>query len=493
MSIRINNNVTAMNALRNLGTTNDGMAGSITRLSTGLRIVSAADDPAGLVISEGMRAQMKGLSQASSNTQNAINMSKTADGAMEEVQTILSDMRTLAVASANSAVIDASQLRANQNQVVSSISSIDRIATTTQWGSKRLLDGTAGVRSSVTDTNNVSSAYFGSTFDGMTIASGPITIQRTTAASQESLTTNKTFANSLSLVSAGSFVINGTTFTSNGTTDTVQDMVTAINAQASNTGVSATAVAVGANVSLKLTSVEFGADYDVDYFDTAALFSTTNHPAPTVAGTDAVATVTATVLDKTGTPTTTSVTFTGGQGDKTSGLSMTDTEGNRLIMTSSGNNGATLGSATTVGVVNTGDVQFQIGANAGQFVTFSMPDVRARNLGTSAVPGYDLSTIDLTTTAGATRAIQILDDAITTLAETRGKLGSFQKNVLESNSRALQVANENVTAAESSIRDADLAAEMTHYTKYQILQQSGTAVLAQANQLPQQVLKLLQG
>lgn len=493
MSIRINNNVTAMNALRNLDMTNTGMAGSITRLSTGLRIVSAADDPAGLVISEGMRAQIKGLTQASSNTQNAINMAKTADGAMEEVQTILSDMRALAVQSANSAVVDAAQLRANQNQIDSSISSIDRIATTTQWGTKKLLDGTAGVRSSVTDTNNLTSAYFGSTFNGMTVATGPITVQRTTPAAQESLTTNKTFASTSSLVASGSFVINGTSFTANGTTDTVQDMVTAINAQSNNTGVSASIVTSGSNVSLKLTSNEYGADYDVDYFDTTGLFSTNPHPAPTVNGADAVATVTATVLDKNGAPTTTTATFTGGQGDKTSGLLMTDPDGNKIVLTATGNNGTTLGTASTVGVVSTGDVQFQVGSQAGQVVTFSMPDVRARNLGTNAVSGYNLATIDLTTSAGATRAIQILDDAISNLAETRGKLGTFQKNVLESTSRTLQVANENVTAAESTIRDADLASEMTAYTKYQILQQSGTAVLAQANQMPSQVLKLLQG
>lgn len=493
MSLRINHNVAAINALRNLDVTNNSMSGSIGRLSTGLRIVSAADDPAGMVASENMRAQLRGLNQANSNTQNAINMAKTAEGAMEEVQTLLNDLRALAVQSANSAVVDAAQLRANQNQVESSVSTIDRIASTTQWGTKRLLDGTAGVHNNITDTTDVSSAYFGSTLNGMPVTSGPITVQRTTAATQTSLTTDKTFASGSTVLTGGSFVVNGVTFTSNGTTDTVSDLVTSINAQSSNTGVSAALVTVGANVSLKLTSMEYGSDYDVEYFDTTGVFSTTAHPAPTVAGVDAVATVSATVLDRAGNPTVTSSTFTGGKGDRSSGLLLTDPDGNKLNLTSVGNGSVGLGSATTVGVITTGDVQFQIGAMAGQAVTFSMPDIRAKNLGKDIFPGYSLADIDLTSTAGANRAIQIIDDAITGLAETRGALGSFQKNVLESNSRTLQVANENVTAAESTIRDADLAMEMTQYTKYQILQQSGTAVLAQANQIPQQVLKLLQG
>ncbi len=494
MSLKINTNVTAINALRNLDMTNTGMAGSITRLSTGLRIVSASDDPAGMVISENMRAQIKGMSQASSNTQNAINMTKTAEGAMNEVQTMLSDMRALAVQSANAAVVDSAQLAANQDEITSSISSINRIATTTQWGSKKLLDGTAGVSSSITDTDDVASAYLGSTFNSLTIASGPLTIQLTTRALQASLTTNKTFASAGTIPTAGSFVINGTTFTANGTSDTLSDLATRINAQTGNTGVNASLVSVAGSTQLKLTSTQYGADYKVDLFDTSGVLSTVPNPPNTVAGVDAVATVSATVLDRAGTPMVTTATFTGGKGDKTSGLQLTDADGNKIVLNPAGNNGnALFSSAATVGAVNTGDVQFQIGANAGQSVTFAMPNIQARNLGTNAVAGYSLADLDVTTTVGANRAIEILDDAIAQLSSTRGNLGSFQKNVLQTNASTLTVANENVTAAESTIRDADLAAEMTQYTKYQILQQSGTAMLAQANQMPNQILKLLQG
>jgi len=492
LSLRINTNVTAVNALRNLNATNDGMAGSITRLSTGLRIVSAADDPSGMVLSEGMRAQMKGLGQANSNTQNAINMAKTADGAMNEVQSLLSDLRALAVQSANSAVVDSTQLQANQSEVTSSLASINRIASSTQWGNKKLLDGTAGVRSNITDTADVASAYFGSSFNGMTIATGPVTIQRTTAGAQASITTNKTFASSSAIPTAGSFVINGTTFSTDGASTTLSDLASQINTQSTNTGVTAAIVTVGSNVQMKLSSVEYGADYKVDLVDTTGVLSTTPQPAQTVAGADAVANVTVSVMDKTGAKVPTTVQFTGGRGDRTSGLLLSDSDGNKIVLNPAGNNGATLGTASTVGVVTTGEVQFQIGANAGQSVTFAMPDVQTRNLGKLAVPGSSLADLDVTTTAGANRAIQILDDAINQVASTRGELGSFQKNVLETNSRTLSVANENITAAESTVRDADVASEMTQYTKFQILQQTGTAVLAQANQIPNQVLKLLQ-
>ncbi len=491
--MRINNNVASNAALRQLDLTNSGMAGSIGRLSTGLRIVNAGDDPSGLVMSEEMRSHIKGLNSANSNTQNAINLTKTAEGSMEEVQTLLSDLRALAVQSANAAVMDPIQLAANQNQVESALSSVDRIAASTQWGSRKLLDGTAGVRTTITDTGDVANANIGSTFNGLTIAAGPLTIQRTTAATQTSLTTNKTFATAATVVPAGSFVINGTTFTTNGTTNTLSDMATAINAQSNTTGVTASIVTVGANVSLKLTAADYGADYKVDYYDTSGVFSTTPHPAPTVAGVDAVATVTATAIDRLGATVTTTATFTGGKGDKTSGLELSDIDGNKIVLSALGNSSATLATASTVGVVSSGDVQFQVGAFAGQTVKFSMPDVRTRSLGTNASPGKTLADIDLTTASGASSAIAIIDDAITQLAKARGDLGSFQKNILESSSRTLQVHSENVTAAESTIRDADMAAEMTQYTKFQILQQSGTAVLAQANQMPQQILKLLGG
>lgn len=490
MSLRINTNLPAMTALRNLSSSNDAMSQSINRLSTGLRINSAADDPAGLIISEGMRAKLKGISQAIQNSQDAINMSKTAEGALNEVQTLLQNVRSIAVHAANSAVVDNAQLQADQGEINSTIASINRIASSTSWGQKRLLDGTAGVMANITDLTDISGSYFQSSFNGMQIANGPITVTRTTAAAQTALQTNVTYANTSSVVPAGSIVVNGYTYTSNGTSDTLAGMVAKINADSANTGVTASITTVaGPAYELKLTANEYGASYPVNFFDPKGLFHSTPNPTPTTVGVDAVATVQATVVSGT-TTSVQSVTFRGGQNPGDSGLRLTDADGNVINLTPTGNAG--LAAATGVGVITAGNVRFQIGSDASQAVAFAMPDTRASNLGTSAITGKDFSMIDVTTQAGATEAIKIIDNAVEQLASMRAKLGSFQKNFLESNVRSLNVANENLTSAESTIRDVDMAQEMTQYTKTQILQQSGMAVLAQANQAPQSILKLLQ-
>lgn len=137
--------------------------------------------------------------------------------------------------------------------------------------------------------------------------------------------------------------------------------------------------------------------------------------------------------------------------------------------------------------------QFQIGGNAGQTTNLSLGNFVASQLGGDAVTGLNMSNLDVTTSAGANDAIKVIDAAIDQVSKSRGDIGSFQRNVLESNIRALGTAKENLSATESQIRDTDVAEEMTNFTKLQILQQSGMAVLAQANQAPQAVLALLRG
>ncbi len=490
MGLRINTNVTAMSALRTLGRTNDEMTGAINRLSTGLRITSAADDPAGLIISEGMRAQIKGIEQATRNAQDAVNMAKTAEGSLDEVQKLLRDIRGIAVHAANSAVVDTAQLQADQQEIRSTIQSIQRIAESTSWGTKRLLNGTAGTMSVVTSPADIGAMYFGSMFNGSVVANGPITVQRTTQAAQTELSTDLTYATTAAVPPAGTFVVNGYSFSANGTTDTLDNLATRINAQSANTGVSASIEGTGP-YSIKLTSVEFGSDFPISYFDPAGVLSSTVNPAATVAGTDAVANVTLTVQTPSGTSTST-VTMTGGQGNKSSGLLLGDGQGNSFRLTPAGNAGAGLATATAVGSLTSGNLRFQIGPNSDQSVSFGMPDIRPNRLGTGAVTGLDLTSVDVTSQQGAVDAMAIIDNAVTQLSQMRGELGSFQKNFLESTVRTLDIARENFTAAESTIRDADIAEEMSQYTRLQILGQSGTAVLAQANQIPQQVLKLLQ-
>ncbi|MBW7929457.1 MAG: flagellin, partial [Fimbriimonadaceae bacterium] len=145
----------------------------------------------------------------------------------------------------------------------------------------------------------------------------------------------------------------------------------------------------------------------------------------------------------------------------------------------------------TVAQLNVGRTQFQIGANAGQTAGLSLGNFASSQLGSGVVSGLNLSNLDITSGAAATQAMQVIDKAIEEVSEARGSIGNFMRNTLESQVRNLGVAKENLAASESAIRDADVAEEMTKFTKLQILQQSGLAMLAQANSAPQSVLSLL--
>lgn len=491
VSVRINTNMPAANALRNLNNTNIDIAKNVGRLSTGLRINSAADDASGLVISEGMRAQIRGIGQAIMNTQDAVNMAKTAEGGMQEVQKLLLDLRAVAVHAANTAAVDNPQLQADQNNVRSALQSIDQIAQSTKWGTRKLLNGTAGTSANITSSNDVASATFTGTFANQQLASGPLTVARVTAATQTTIQTNKSYASASTVVPAGTIQINGVSITTNGTSDTVQGLVDKVNQASGATGVVAVVDTTGGTAQVKLQTVEYGSQAKLNFLDGSGITSTTVSPTPTVPGTDAVYTVTASVIGPNG-PTTATSTFTGGRGPGDSGLKLTDDAGNVMTLTALGNSSTTYTSASSVGTVTSGNIRFQVGADADQAVSFGMPDIRTTQLGTSAVTGKSLSTLDVTTQQGATDAIKIIDAAISQLTSTRGALGSFQKNFLESTMRNLGTAKENITASESAIRDLDVAGEMTDYSKNQLLQQSGIAILAQANQNPQQIMKLLQ-
>ncbi len=475
MGFSINTNMPAMTATRNLNSASTAMSKSMTRLSTGLKISSAGDDPSGLIASKRMQAQIASLGQAQSNTQDAINYAKTADGALDEVTTLLQDARTLAVASGNSATLTPDQLQANQQQMQSIIDSVSRISSTTQYGTKKLLDGSAGNQAAVTAGTKLSSISIGGSFGGAALnTSSTVTMALTTAATQATLT-SATFTNSTDAVAnAGSFTINGTTFNADATT-TAADLITKINKASDNTGV----VASFESGAIQLKSTSYGSNSKINLVDSAGVFSA-SAGASSSAGTDAVASVT--VGGKT-------ALFTGSR-NGTDGLTLSDADGNTVSLTGAGNSTF---AAAAVGQVQTGTSQFQIGANAGQTTNLNLGNFAASELGKGAVAGKDLSMLNLTNASDATDALKVLDKAINDVTTARGKIGNFQKNVLESNSRALGVAKENLSATQSQIADVDVAEEMTNYTKLQILQSTGMAILAQAKSAPQSVLQLIQG
>ncbi len=483
MSFRINTNVNAINALNNLTQTGIEYSKSVNRLSTGLRINSAADDPAGLIISENLRAQISSIDQAVRNVQDAQSYTKTAEAALNEVNSLLRDARTLAVASGNQGVLDNTSLQANQDQIRSIIDSINRIAGQTQFGGKKILDGSAGVNASVTDPTKLAGINFNGTFGGFAInSSGVVSVALITAATQASTTLTVNYGATTSIVSAASLVLNGTTITTDGT-ESLQQVVNKINQASATTGVTAQAVTANGSSVVQLNQVKFGSQYSITLYDSAGVIASSS----SVTATAQDAAVSVTVVTANGAQT---VAFTGGRNTGDNGLRLTDSYGNALLLTEAGN--ATLTSSdAAVAQVTAGSASFQIGANKGNSTSLALANLASTNLGTTAIAGQSFSSIDITTASGATNALDVIDAAVTQVSKIRSDIGSFERNTLESNYRSLNVAKDNLTATESQIRDLDVASEITNFTKLQILQQSGLSVLAQANAAPQSILQLL--
>lgn len=307
MSLRINNNIESMNAHRNLLMNDRALSKSLERLASGQKINRAADDPAALVISEHMRAQVSGMEQAIRNNEVAISLVQTAEGSMNEISSILVSLRQRAISAANVGASDQDMIDANQAEIENALASIDRVVSTTQFGHYKLLDGTNAAKTETNEDGSIST--------------------------QEGL-------------------------------------------------------------------------------------------------------------------------------------------------------------------------RFHVGPNAEHMASTSIRDMSTSALGRAIVPEGEmpnksnfmsLADIDVRNEQGAQDALAIIDQALTEVATVRGELGAFQKHTLESNLTSLQVAAENMTAAESTIRDTDMAQELATFTRNQIMTQSATAQLAQANAMPQHVLRLLNG
>ena len=471
MGLRINLNTAALNAHRWLGVNDASLSKSIERLSSGFRINVAADDPAGLVISEGLRAQASGLHQAMVNTSQGINLIKTTEAAMQEIHNILRQMRDLAVHAANAGANETAAIEADQAQISSAIESLQRIAAQTQFGSKKLLDGSAGVIGQITGSTGAAAGVFvGGTADTKT---GAYTITIDVAATKTNLVgagaVNSTFA-------AGILKVNGISI------DLAADLTAAQVAAATNVKTSQHGVqATEAAGVLTLTQINFGATFNVDYSNSTVAVDATGLNLDTGALTQGVnieahTNEYAAQVEGVGQPWTSSL-----AGYDSMGLSV-------LISAGAAADTMTLSVAA-------GTLTFQIGANAGQSVLAALPSTDPSLLGTAATglqgSATNVAEINVSTSVGADDAILLLDAAITQISTTRANLGSTQRNVLESALSSLAVARENVLASESAIRDTDMASEVTLFTKYQILMQAGASMLTQANQAPQVILQML--
>lgn len=393
--MRINQNIEALNAWRSLSTTNTAMGKSLEKLSSGFRINRAADDASGLVISQNLRAQVSGLRQATRNAQDGISVVQTAEGALNEIHSMLNRMRDLAVQASNTGTNDTAARTAANAESTALAAEIDRIAGSTKFGQQALLNGSFGVTAAQkTGFVNAANITFGAT-DNFTINVNGVG-NKTVSLSAGTYTGAQAAAHIQAAIRSS--MLTGGTYTQ---------------AQADAVTVEATGVGAGFSISIK-----------------AALANGQ----------------TFTLTDGTGTP-------------------LADMNLAAGAVTAASGTGGT----------------FQVGANNGDTINVAIASVSAAGLG--------VNSIDLVN--GAAAAITALDSAISTVSTTRGNLGAIQ-NRFESTIANLQVTTENLAASESRIRDTDMALEMTRFTRHQVLLQAGTAMLGQANQLPQAVLRLLQ-
>jgi flagellin len=478
MGLRINHNISSIMALRNLRINDRMQQRSLERLSTGQRINRASDDPSGLVISEQLRAQIRGLSQAVENSQHASNLIGTAEAALNEVQSLLIGIRDSVIFSINSGGNSNEQVSAKQDAVDNTISAIDRIAATTRFGSKPLLNGVSDFivtaqSSKVTDLTLRNIQF-------STASSISFAVNLTSAAHQANLSANGyvTAGTSDSIIRiSGSLGVEDLTVAS---TLTVVQFDDAVNAMKWNTGVYSTGGV--------LTSIEFGSQETIKLDVVSGTFHAIGGDLTAASGVQ---------ID---------------DGDDIEG-NVNGTQftalGLKASLVSSFFSGDIL-FADDVGVVaqsftvKKSGLTFQLngGTSANDRETVGIKGIHAsglgmaiRTLGGESMGGY-LTSLQ---SGGAndlfnnpTNALRIMDAAIDDISDLRAYLGAFKAYTIDTNINSLDVAIENLTSSESMIRDLDFAEETANFTRSQILFQAGTAVMAQANLIPQSVLTLLQ-
>lgn len=471
MALTIANNVSSLVAQHNLGRASSSVAKSVERLSSGLKINRGADGAAALVISEKQRAQISGLRAAIDNSEKAVSLVQTAEGALSEINSLLVKVRSLAIDSANSGVNDSDALAANQAEIDNALDTINRIANNTQFGTKKLLDGSAGVNGSSSDsavtflkgTGNTTAGSYAVTVttagERATETSG--TAQTQALAQDEVLTVNDV---SISL-SAGL---------------TQSQVVNRINEFTSQTGVIADAN--GAGSSTRLYSQDFGSNAEVKVVSNVASADDSSGFANSLqsdSGIDIVGTIGGT-------------SFTG-SGNVLS-ASTGSAKGLSLQVAASSGDATSTGTAVTSTVsVTDNSLTFQIGPNQNQTAKIAINKINpvALGFGVTGNQFNNLNEINVTSASKAQDTLGVIDAAIDDVTNLRGALGAFQANTLESTANNLRATLENTVNAESVIRDTDFAEEIANFTRNQVLVQAGTSVLGNANQIPQQVLSLL--
>jgi len=490
---RINTNIESLIARRALSQNNASLNRTLVRLSTGLRINSGRDDPAGLIASETLRSSMRAITTAIDNANRADTIVSVAEGGLQEVSSLLLELESLVDQTANEAGLTKAEIGANQMQIDSILQSINRLANATAFGDKKLLNGNLDFTTSGVNIDEATGTPL-THLDRVQINAAKIP-----AGAFRTVNINVVAPSEVAIVEmepagvdgGGLAALDGATtmqirgnygseILSFASGATAAEMATAVNASKELTGVSATASSSGGGpTELVLQSTSYGSDQFVSVSlleNTAAFVAqaedvndygvdgdvTVNGTSAIVSGLDIAVRSGALAIDATLDPT------FGGQG----------ATGNTTFEITGG--GAVFSISPTVGLsgmesIGIGEVSTaQLGSSGTGFLA---------SLGSGLT--HDLASKDFTSAQRIVRA------AIDQIAGLRGRLGGFQKDTLATTINSLGVALENVTAAESAIRDADFAKETADLTRSQIMVAASTSVLRLANATPQNVLSLL--
>ncbi|HVS72883.1 MAG TPA: flagellin [Phycisphaerae bacterium] len=478
---RINTNVSSMIAVNSLNKNNNALQTSLQRLSTGYRINSGKDDPAGLIASESLKSEQMSTQTAISNAQRADNIIGTAEGALGEVSNLLVSMQGLVGDAANQAGLSQDEKDADQLQVDSILSTINRISNSASFEGVKLLNGTFDYTTSGLSTASaftsvsINSANVGSTALSVTVA-----VIASAQTGQLSFAGSSTGLNGAASVSiAGNL---GTVQLSFASSTKSSAIVASVNQFTDSTGVKATLSTD--NQSVVFTSTGYGSSQFVSVTSSNSTALTTDDTSGNATTSDYGRNATLSV---------------NGAAVESNGLDVNVVTANFQADLTLASNVNTNGASKTFGITG-GGATFSLGAqvNTANKASIGLGNINTGSIGKVVSNGnvYSLSDLGSGKTAavnsGDTSLAQnIVNKAIQDVSNLRGRLGAFQSNVLGSTIDSLNVALENVSSSESAITDTDFATETANMTRNQILVQAADSVLQQANSAPQNVLKLL--
>jgi flagellin len=472
MPLGMKNNIASINAINHLAKAQNELSDSLKRLSSGQRVNSGADDPSGLILSESLRAQVASAQQALQNSEFSLSLVQTAEGALVEVNNLLIEMRQLATTAANEGATDYNALLTLQLQIHKAIEGIDRVSRFTSFGNKMLLDGSHGTKGSGNEEVvfiKASSKTLASPVSGYDVDITEFPLRATLTADLDD-------------------------DDASGLQITLEEEDGAIIRVSNPDG----ATAVGFAKRLQKAVLDSNMNLNI-HFDADDEELTIEHreygltKGFTVTGTkDDV------IVDNAFEP----ELLLGRDIEGT--INDEPADGDGLILTGEYNNEKTSGLSVAFlgdGTGNAGSVtvaqnslKFQAGVSADEKIVIALNSTHSTVLGRGVdnTSGFEnLSQISLKSTQEAIDAIRLVDEALDQLLSMRSQLGSVQKYTLETNISVLRNTVENLTAAESNIRDTDMALELVNFTKNQIITEAAAAAVAQSNQTATRVLRLL--